>query len=94
MSATSPQLVVLYCIIGAAASVTIGYSVSRLFGRNEEDATASNTLRRAHDAQRLHMRDVRMQNRLFAEQEAMSGTPGKMPRHVGAGVAGASSWRI
>lgn len=85
MSTTSPQLIVLYCIIGAAASVIIGYSVSRLLGHNEEDATASNTLRRAHDAQRLYMRDVQMQNRLLAEQEAMSGMPGKMPRHVGVG---------
>lgn len=90
MSASSPQLIVLYCIIGAAASVTIGYSISRLFGHNEEDATASNTLRRAHDAQRIYMRDVRMQNRLFAEQEAMSVAHGKISRHVGFDVDGAS----
>jgi hypothetical protein len=71
MSASNPQLIVLYCIIGAAASVTIGFAVSRLFGRNSEDETAPNTMRKAHDSQRVYMRDVRMQNRIFAEQDAM-----------------------
>lgn len=71
MSASNPQLIVLFCIIGTASSVTIGFAVSRLFGRNSEDDTAPNTMRRAYDEQRLYMRDVRIQNRMLAEQEAM-----------------------
>ena len=71
MSASNPQLIVLYCIIGAAASVTLGFAVTRLFGRNSEEETAPKTVRNAHDDQRVYMRDVRMLNRMFAEQEAM-----------------------
>lgn len=73
MSASNPQLIVLFCIIGAASSVTIGFAVSRLFGRNSEDDTAPNTMRRAYDEQILYMRDVRIQNRMLAEQEARGG---------------------
>jgi hypothetical protein len=71
MSTSSPQLIVLFCILGAAGSVTIGFAVSRLWGRNSEDDTAPKTIMRdAHDDQRTYMRDVRMLNRVNAEQEA------------------------
>jgi hypothetical protein len=82
MSASNPQLIVLYCIIGAAGSVTIAYAVSRLYGKNSEDDTAPRTLRNAHDQQRVYMRDVRMHNRMLVEQEAMEGRPGKRPGHT------------
>lgn len=70
MSNSSSQLIVLYCILGAAASVTIGFAISRLYGRNQEEDTAVNTLRNPHDSQRVYMRDVRMHNRMDAEYEA------------------------
>jgi hypothetical protein len=82
MSASNPQLIVLYCIIGAAGSVTIAYAVSRLYGKNSEDDTAPRTLRNAHDQQRVYMRDVRMHNRMLVEQEAMEGRRGKRPGHT------------
>ena len=81
MSASSPQLIVLYCIIGAAGCITIAYVVSRLCGKNSEDATAPHTLRNAYDQQRVYMRDVRMHNRMLAEQEAMEGRRVQRPGH-------------
>ena len=86
MSASNPQLVVLFCIIGAAGSVTIAYAVSRLYGKNSEDDTAPRTLRNAYDQQRVYMRDVRMHNRMLAEREAMEGRRGKRPGHFGTEV--------
>jgi uncharacterized membrane protein YraQ (UPF0718 family) len=80
MSASNPQLIVLYCIIGAAASVTIGFAVSRLFGRNSEDETAPNTMRKAHDSQRVYMRDVRMQDAM--ESRMADRMHGKRPGNV------------
>jgi len=81
MSASNPQLIVLFCIIGAAGSVTIAYAISRLYGKNSEDDTAPHTLRNAYDQQRVYMRDVRIHNRMLAEQEAMEGRRGKRPGH-------------
>jgi hypothetical protein len=78
MSASNPQLDVLICIIGAAGYVTNAYAISRLYGKNSEDDTAPHTL---HDQQRAYMRDVRMHNRMLAEQEAMEGRRGKRPGH-------------
>jgi hypothetical protein len=78
MSASSPQLVVLFCIIGAAGSVTIAYAIWRLYGKNSEDNT---TPYKVNDQQRVYMRDVRMHNRMLAEQEAMEGRRGKRPGH-------------
>jgi hypothetical protein len=84
MSASNPQLIVFFCILGAAGSVTIGFAVSRLFGRNSEDDTSPHTLRNGDDAQRVYMRDVRLQNRMFAEQEARWAA--KRPGYAGAGA--------
>ena len=73
MSASDPGLIVLFCILGAAGSVTVGFAITRLFGRNSEDDTAPKTVRSAHDDQRVYMRDVRIQNRMAAERDAMEG---------------------
>ena len=93
MSASNPQLIVLFCIIGAAGSVTIGFAISRLFGRNSEDDTAPSTMRKPLDDQTIYMREVRMHNRTSAEQEAMAGRygdrRGKRPDNV---VTEASSY--
>jgi len=65
----NPNVIVLFCIIGAGALVVLGYAATRHFSsRTEDDDT--NDFRKRRDDQTDYMRQVRMQNISWAEMEA------------------------
>lgn len=69
MSGLSPQLIVLFAILGAGALVITGAAVSRFFVATD----ASDGFPKMQDEQMAHMRRVRMRNVLWAEREARRG---------------------
>ena len=84
-SVSSPQIIVLFVILGAAGAVTVAYAIARFFIR-EEGAPLN-----PHDVpveQAEYMRQVRERGRAWAWEEAYGGGGGGGGGKGGKGVGG------
>ena len=93
-SVNSPQIIVLFVIIGAAGAVTIAYAIARFFIKQDDRPL------NPHDVppeQAQYMRDVRERERNRAWEVAY-GPPidraGKAERMVGPRVSGSGSGEV
>jgi hypothetical protein len=62
----SHNLIILFCILGAAALVLVGFAFQRLFGKGDAETPFNQQL----PQQEAYMRDVRMRNQRWAFAEA------------------------
>ncbi|CAD6589148.1 MAG: hypothetical protein ASARMPRED_003898 [Alectoria sarmentosa] len=62
-----PSVIVLFCILGAAALVVTGAAIARFFVADDASPPT------VQDDQLAHMRQVRMRNVMWAEREARRG---------------------
>lgn len=60
-------LVVFLCILGAAATVTVGFAFQRLWGKKDEPA---NGFKDSSNEQQQYMREVRQRGQIEAFGEA------------------------
>ncbi|KIW53549.1 hypothetical protein PV05_09109 [Exophiala xenobiotica] len=63
----SQEGIILICIVSAAVTVVLGYSVHRLFFRFSGE---ENKLRKPSEEQLQYMREVRDRNRMLAYMDA------------------------
>jgi hypothetical protein len=61
-------VIILFIILGAAASVCVGFAVQRLFNKHVSDS-----FEQKQPAQEEYMREVRQRNQMLAYAEARTG---------------------
>jgi hypothetical protein len=62
MSGLSPNIVVLICIVAAAATVVMGFAVQKVWGKADDDVT----FHHQNPQQMAYMREVRERNQVAA----------------------------
>lgn len=70
MGSLSPEIVVLICIVGAAATATIGFAIHRLFSK---ESSQEDYFNQRSAEQEAYMREVRQRTQMRAFSDSRFG---------------------